>query len=208
MPSYNYTIDVKLNNADNKTFVRFIMIDTVTMCGNNGYDWETRPPVFASKEDMLKSQAYFDGIEEELQKLETEYVPYVIVSGHFPVWSISEHGPTQCLVDKLRPLLHKYNVSAYFCGHDHNLQHLSDTYLDQTVEYMVIGASNFVQNSTAHAKDVPANSLKYYWGAGDGIINGGQALVRANPQNLTFTFVETNGKDLYQKVLYPRFVNV
>lgn len=48
--------------------------------------------------------------------------PYLLVSGHFPVYSVAEHGPTKCLVDRLRPLLHQYRVTAYLCGHDHNLQ--------------------------------------------------------------------------------------
>ena len=48
--------------------------------------------------------------------------PYLVAAGHFPVYSIAEHGPTKCLVDRLRPLLQQYKATAYLCGHDHNLQ--------------------------------------------------------------------------------------
>ncbi len=48
--------------------------------------------------------------------------PYLLVNGHFPVYSVAEHGPTACLIERLRPLLHKYHATAYICGHDHNLQ--------------------------------------------------------------------------------------
>ncbi len=48
--------------------------------------------------------------------------PYLITSGHLPVYSVAEHDPTKCLVNRLRPLFHQYRATTYICGHDHNLQ--------------------------------------------------------------------------------------
>ncbi len=120
------------------------------------------------------------------------------------IWSVAQHGPTQCLVDKLRPLLHKYGVSAYFCGHDHNLQHISETYMDKTVEHILSGASNFNDNSSEHLKDIPSDSLKFQWTSVNPLMYSGMALVKANVQNMTITFFETTGKELYQTTILPR----
>jgi len=91
------------------------------------------------------------------------------------------------------------------CGHDHNLQHLSDTYLDHTVEYILSGAANFLNNSTAHIENVPANSLKFFWGDSSlELLYGGFCLFKVNSNNMTITYIESNGKELYQTVIYPR----
>jgi len=47
---------------------------------------------------------------------------YLLVGGHYPMYSAGLHGPTNCLIDRLYPKLTQHNVTAYLAGHDHNLQ--------------------------------------------------------------------------------------
>ena len=49
---------------------------------------------------------------------------WLIVVGHYPIYSSGEHGDISELKEYLLPLLLKYNVHAYFCGHDHISEHL------------------------------------------------------------------------------------
>ena len=134
----------------------------------------------------------------------TAGIPYVIVAGHFPVWTIGEHGPTKCLVDQLRPLLHKYKVSAYMSGHDHSLQHLTDTYLNTTVQYIISGAGSKLVSSTANINNVPANSLKFNWPKGFEILNGGFVFAKATRQALSIQYMKADGTVLYQTNILPR----
>ena len=62
---------------------------------------------------------------------------------------MAEHGSTDVLVKRLRPLLIQYNVTAYFCGHDHNTQHIHEE--NSTVEYVLTGAAHETVISVEHA---------------------------------------------------------
>ena len=123
---------------------------------------------------------------------------------YFLVWSIGKHGPTKCLIDKLRPLLHRHNVSAYFCGHDHSLQHISDTFEGSKVEHFVNGAGNFIEMSKRNIDKIPADSLKYNYRSWNLIYSGGFALVKANKQNMKLHFISAGGDELYTTTIYPR----
>ena len=48
------------------------------------------------------------------------------MTGHYPVWSVCEHGPTAILVSQLKPMLEQYKVTGYASGHDHCLEYLDD----------------------------------------------------------------------------------
>ena len=80
--------------------------------------------------------------------LQSVSVCLLVLSCVFVVWSVAEHGPTEILVQRLRPLLMKYNITAYFCGHDHNAQHIHES--GSSVEYFVTGAAHKTDPSEAH----------------------------------------------------------
>lgn len=108
------------------------------------------------------SDAQWNWIEHTLASSTADYL---IVLGHYPVWSIAEHGPTNDLVNKLRPMLQKYRVTAYFCGHDHTMEYLQEK--GSNIGYVVTGAAHVCDSSTAHKHSVPSGSLKYH-GCNDG----------------------------------------
>lgn len=61
-----------------------------------------------------------------------------IVFGHHPIYSASKkHGDTPDMIRKVKPLLEKYKAQFYFCGHDHDFQHLREK--GKNVDYVVTG---------------------------------------------------------------------
>jgi tartrate-resistant acid phosphatase type 5 len=67
-------------------------------------------------ESEVEANIQLDWIKDTL---EASITPYVVVVGHYPMHSICEHGPTTCLIEKLKPLLVYHKVAAYLNGHDH-----------------------------------------------------------------------------------------
>eukprot|EP00936_MAST-01D_sp_MAST-1D-sp1_P001139 g1139.t1 len=70
------------------------------------------------------SEAHWSWLEQELHAASAE-ADYLIVYGHFPVWSACIHGPNKILSTRLRQLLERYSVTLYLSGHDHCQQHMT-----------------------------------------------------------------------------------
>ena len=115
------------------------------------------------------------------------------------------------------PLLHKYKVSAYLSGHDHNLQHISLNNFGSTVEYIVAGANALNSNSVANMNTVPNGGLKFMWPSSNDYINGGFLMVQADSKSMKINFMKSSPKTLfgipiggyttstlYTKVISPR----
>lgn len=57
------------------------------------------------------------------RELSTSKARWKIVVGHHPIVSVGRHGPSANMIERIKPLLERHGVHAYFNGHDHNLQH-------------------------------------------------------------------------------------
>jgi len=61
-------------------------------------------------------------LKSELAKPRT--APWLICMGHHPLYSNGKHGDSRTLIAEFGSLFQKHGVNFYFCGHDHDLQHL------------------------------------------------------------------------------------
>jgi len=200
-PSLYYYKEYEIDAAGHKLGV--VYIDTVTLCGNTQHDQVHDQPQGhprGTQQQALASEQW-EFIEKSLQDSKADYL---FAAGHFPIYSVAEHGPTKCLVDGLQPLLEKYLANGYLCGHDHNIQHLQYTSpkTNKTLDYYLSGMANFIDPSKAHANSVPKDSLKYH--AADTATKGAFLYAETTAINMTLTFIDANGKNLYTNVVFPR----
>merc|ERR1712137_279437 len=138
----------------------FVMIDTVVLSGPSacpvtGDEWLGSDERMDAYRNAELAQTQYEWLEATLANSTADFL---FVSGHYPIWSVCEHGPTSSLVSYLKPLLEKYKVSAYFAGHDHCEEHIDDK---GGVQYHIVGAANQNGGSDSNRDKVPAGQLKF-----------------------------------------------
>lgn len=193
------------------------MLDTVKLCGNSNdfSDEKPRGPLSA-----LEANRQLIWLQERLALSEADFL---LVAGHYPVWSVSHHGPTARLLHRLRPLLIKHKATAYLCGHDHNLQVRSRSspepcsrtsplqsdplcpvqYIKESgVGYVVSGAGNFIDPSRRHWHKVPRGTVKFFTGEMSTL--GGFVHAEVTKKEMILTFIQAKGTSLYRTVLKDR----
>uniref|UniRef100_A0A4W5MLM2 Tartrate-resistant acid phosphatase type 5 n=1 Tax=Hucho hucho TaxID=62062 RepID=A0A4W5MLM2_9TELE len=192
-PHYYYELNFRIPNT--KLTLSIMMLDTVMLCGNSDdYDDEKpRGPL-----STIEANRQLTWLQQRMAQSKADFL---LVAGHYPVWSVSEHGPTECLLKRLRPLLVKYKATAYFCGHDHNLQYLKES----GVGYVVSGAGNFLDPDTRHWHHVPKDALKFFTGQASTL--GGFVHGEVTKDKMILTFIQAKGTSLYRTVLPRRDIN-
>lgn len=192
-PAYYYELNFHIPNTQ-KTLT-IIMLDTVMLCGNSN-DYEDAQPKRPLRQVEATRQLVW--LQDRMARSKADFL---LVAGHYPVWSVSEHGPTQCLLQQVHPLLIKYNATAYLCGHDHNLQYIEES----GVGYVVSGAGNFVEADVSHWNYVPKGSIKFFTGKASTL--GGFVHAEVAKDKMILTFYQAKGTSLYRTVLSQRMHN-
>ena len=173
MPARYYTIVKKVNDS---IFVRFIFTDTSPMV--NQYYKEDEYAKTVVTEDTAKEMTWLRTVLANAKE------QWIFVVGHHPVFSASpKHGNTPELIKKFKPLFDKYNVDIYFCGHDHDMQHLKPA--GSKVDYIVTGSGGETRKT---GKD--ENSLF-------SLSESGFTLISINGKELTLYFINTKGQIVY-----------
>lgn len=103
LPSKWYAVD--LPGADGKPLIRLIGLDS------NRKDLG---------EEGVKAQN--EWLKEELSR--ERVAPWIVVMAHHPLYSNGRHGDSSSLISMWGDLFQKHGVDFYFCGHDHDLQHM------------------------------------------------------------------------------------
>lgn len=158
MPGKYYRLELPLD----KPRVTFLMIDT---------DWEsinkrihkTDKPCWMSAEEKSTQMAWLE------TQLNSKRAPFTVVVGHHPVYSDGSHGDTPEMVQEIGPLLEKYKVHLYLCGHDHDLQHLELEGLKTSFVISGGGGAPLCKNTAARANSVikPTHGFSHLFLAAD-----------------------------------------
>eukprot|EP01084_Bolivina_argentea_P178373 308334_1 len=200
---YNY---VFIFGEEYEMSLEMVMIDTVMLVGQS---YGTHPDDIAyckqhnisncsdqpsGPDNKTAANEQYLWIENTLSK---STASYLFVVGHYPIWSVGEHGPTNLLVQNLNPMLIKYNVTAYISGHEHTFAYFKT----DNIGYPITGGAHECESfSTNHTNDNPYGSLLYHQ-----CVDGGFVRFRCTKNQVDMYFY-TDNKTISQfnATLYPR----
>ena len=149
MPDYSYTKKFSLPDGDGSLDI--FAFDAVRVA----YDATGQDPQsdISYEEKIIRQQEQLGSLEASLQSSSADWK---IVVGHYPVYTTGGNGDTQQLVEKLVPLMKRYNVDMYVNSHTHILEHISW----EGIEYFTIGKGTNLDGSS-RSPSVAADGLMY-----------------------------------------------
>ncbi|KAF5730280.1 purple acid phosphatase 17-like [Tripterygium wilfordii] len=114
------------------------------------YDWR----------GISSRKRYITNILKDVEMaLSESTAKWKIVVGHHAIRSVGHHGDTKELVDLLLPVLKANDVDFYMNGHDHCLEHISDT--ESPMQFLTSGAGSKAWRGDT--KEMNKESLKFFY---------------------------------------------
>ena len=168
-----YTFAKKINDS---VSARFIFLDTPPLVT----EYQKKPLDYPDvvKQDTAKEMRWLKDV------LANSKEQWIMVFGHHPVYSASQkHGNTPEMIKRVKPLFEKYHVQFYFCGHDHDFQHLHEK--GKNIEYIVTGTGGETRPASTNDLSVFSRS------------EPGFSVVSLKGDSLNVTFVGIKGNIIY-----------
>jgi len=133
MPSRFYHQTLKIGPLEEALLV---FIDTNTMISEHYHELS---PLNIQGQDMGRQLQWLE------ESLRSSRAKWKLVFGHHVLFSGgSMHGNNPELIERLTPIFEQYGVQAYFCGHEHDLQHLKPK---GKTHYFVSGAGSEIRET-------------------------------------------------------------
>jgi len=173
---------------ESATTVDIVFIDTTLIAPEETY--------VTSSSAGVSQQSQQQKIQEQLSCLEyylaSSTASFLVVAGHYPIFSTGKNSPgdVTTLVENLYPILEKYKVDVYFCGHDHLLQHLQYSSEGSTMDFVISGAAGKPDNSLTSGITSSAD-MKF------AVATGGFVFTSVTPGEMVMDFVDYTGAVIY-----------
>ncbi len=173
LTDHYYTFAKKISDSIS---ARLIFLDTPPLVGEY-YTKNGEYPEITQQDTAAEMKWLKDVLKNSREQ-------WILVFGHHPVYSAShKHGNTREMIDRVKPLLEQYHAQFYFCGHDHDLQHLREK--NDNLEYIVSGTGGDTRENSSNDMTVFSGSEPAF------------TVVSLKSNRINVCFVSTLGKVIY-----------
>ena len=119
------------------TTIRIIWFDTTPLIDKYRKENDKYPD--ACKQDINKQLAWLDSVLANAKE------DWIIVAGHHPIYAYTpkEESERMDMQKRIDPLLRKYKVDMYICGHIHNFQHIRVP--ESNIDYIVNSSASLAR---------------------------------------------------------------
>ena len=116
MPGRYYAVEKEVEDGNEK--ILYVFIDTTPLIDKYRRDTEDYPD--AGKQSIAAELEWLEAT------LAASTAKWKVVMGHHPIYADTDKNESERtdMQRRVQPLLDKYGVDAYICGHIHNFQHI------------------------------------------------------------------------------------